>query len=67
MFKHILIPTDGSRLAAKAKVTGVMYVPGATPQDYEKAAKARARSGLLLGSETARVLAHSKIPVLVTR
>jgi nucleotide-binding universal stress UspA family protein len=149
MFKHILIPTDGSRLALKgikagvrlakalgAKVTGVyvilpyvppmyaeaavMYVPGATPQDYEKAAKAhaakslavieraarsagvrcatrqvtdlhpwqgilkaaRARKcdaiamashgrsglgGLILGSETARVLAHSKTPVLVVR
>jgi nucleotide-binding universal stress UspA family protein len=149
MFKHILIPTDGSRLAAKglkaglrlakalgAKVTGVYvigpyvppvyadasvgYVPGLTFQDYEKVAKAhaakalaaieraaaaagvrcvtqqvtamhpwqgilkvaRARKcdaiamashgrsglgGLLLGSETARVLAHSKIPVLVIR
>ena len=149
MFKHILIPTDGSRLAAKgikagirlakslgARVTGVyvigpyvppmyaeavvMYVPGATPQDYEKATKAHAAKslavieraaraagvrcatqhvtdlhpwqgilkvarahkcdaiamashgrgglgGLLLGSETSRVLAHSKIPVLVTR
>jgi nucleotide-binding universal stress UspA family protein len=149
MFKHILIPTDGSRLAAKgikaglrlakalgAKVTGVYvigpyvppvyadaavgYIPGITLQDYEKAAKAQAAKalaaieraaaaagvrcvtqqviathpwqgilkvararkcdaiamashgrsglgGLILGSETARVLAHSKIPVLVTR
>jgi len=149
MFKHILIPTDGSPLAAKgakaglrlakalgARVLGVyvigpymppvyadvalMYVPGGTPEDYDKAAKAHAAKalaviereaknagvrcttesvtdlhpwqgilkaarrrkcdaiamashgrsglgGLLLGSETARVLAHSKIPVLVTR
>jgi nucleotide-binding universal stress UspA family protein len=149
MFKHILIPTDGSPLAAKgakagirlaaalgARVTGVyvigpylppvyaeasvMVTPGVTPQEYDKAAKAhgakalgliereakaarvpckaelvtevhpwqgilkvaRARKcdaiamashgrgairGLILGSETARVLAHSKIPVLVTR
>lgn len=148
MFTHILISTDGSKLAAKgvkagvklakalgAKVTAayviplysppmygeaVVYVPGISPQEYkrnsEKAARkalaaveieartagvrcatqfvssnqpwqgilriARARKcdaismsshgrgglgGLLLGSETMRVLAHSKLPVLVTR
>lgn len=148
MFKHILIPTDGSKLAAKgikhgvklakalgAKVSGVyvtlpyippvygeaaIYYPGYSPKEYkqivEKAARkalaaieidaqtaqvpctthmvsdtqpwagilkaARARKcdaiviashgrggvgGLLLGSETQRVLAHSKIPVLVIR
>ena len=149
MYRNILVPTDGSKLAAKgikagvklakalgAEVTGVyviapytppMYgeaalyaVPGLAPEDYkrvtEKSAKkalavvdieagtagvgcttqfvtaprpwegilkvARAgkcdaitmashgRSGiggLLLGSETSRVLAHSKIPVLVCR
>jgi len=149
MFRHVLIPTDGSRLAARgaragvrlakalgAKVTGLYvmfpyvppiygeaslyYVPGLTPTEsrktYEKQAKkalgvvqaeaARARvrcktryvtsgqpwqailrearrarcdavvmashgrgglGGLLLGSETARVLANSKIPVLVVR
>jgi nucleotide-binding universal stress UspA family protein len=148
MFKHILLPTDGSKLAAKgikagvrlakqlgAKVSGVYvvqpYVPpvygeaaiyyaGYSPKEYkqiaEKAAKkalaaleieaqtagvpsatrivsdappwagilkaARARKcdaivmashgrgsvgGLLLGSETQHVLAHSKIPVVVIR
>ena len=149
MFKHILIPTDGSPLAAKgvragvrlakalrARVTGVyvigpymppiaaeasmVYVPGTTLQEYEKAAKAQAAKalaviereakaagvrcgtqhltavhpwqgilkvarargcdaiamashgrsglgGLILGSETARVLAHSKLPVVVMR
>jgi nucleotide-binding universal stress UspA family protein len=144
MFKHIAIPTDGSKLADKgvragvrlaqslgAKVTGVYVVPpyrpavygeiaGMSPADYKnqslKAAKralaaveieaksagvacetriltaerphagilraARAAkcdaiamashgrgavAGLLLGSETARVLSHSKLPVLVTR
>ncbi len=148
MFKHILIPTDGSRLAAKgvkagvklaralgARCTGLyvippyvpamygegaIYVPGVAPQEYrkysERVAKkalaavaieaqtagvacatlfttdlqpwggilrvARRRkcdaiamashgrgglAGLLLGSETHRVLAHSKIPVLVSR
>lgn len=148
MFRHILIPTDGSRLAMKgvnagvrlakalrARVTGVyvippfmpvaygdaaVYVPSISPQEYrqhsEKAArkalgaieaaakKARVRcrtkfvtaartyegilrvargarcdaismashgrsglTGALLGSETMRVLAQSKLPVLVTR
>lgn len=148
MFKHILLPTDGSRLAAKgikagvklakalgAKVTGVyvipryvppvfpeaaVYVPEITLEQYNRVMKkeaaralgvveAEARAagvrcttamptdhqawqgilrvarskkcdaiamashgrggfgGLLLGSETARVLAHSKIPVLVLR
>jgi nucleotide-binding universal stress UspA family protein len=148
MFRHILIPTDGSRLSLKgvkagvrlakalrARVTGVyvippfmpvaygdaaVYVPSLSPQEYrrhsEKAArkalaaieaeakKARVRcktkfvtaartyegilrvargakcdaismashgrsglTGALLGSETTRVLAQSKLPVLVTR
>jgi nucleotide-binding universal stress UspA family protein len=148
MFKNILIPTDGSRLAEKgvragvklakalgAKVSGVyvarpytapvysegaIFYAGLSARDwrnsFEKAAKkalavveteaqaakvpcttlavkeaqpwkgilgaARARKcdaiaiashgrgglgGLILGSETARVLAHSKIPVLVVR
>jgi nucleotide-binding universal stress UspA family protein len=147
MFKHILLPTDGSKLAAKgvkagvrlaralgARVTAlhvtppyvppfgdaVLYVPAVTAREHEKAtgrtakkilaAAARearragvrcatvsvtdpqpwggilrvARSkkcdaiaiashgrgglgGLLLGSQTQRVLAHSKIPVLVAR
>ncbi len=149
MFRHILIPTDGSKLAAKgvkagvglakalgAKVTGLYvifpyvppvygeaalyYAPGLSPQEskklYEKQAKKalaaveieaqRARvpcrtrfvtqdqpwkailrtarsskcdaivmashgrggiGGLILGSETTRVLASSKIPVLVIR
>jgi nucleotide-binding universal stress UspA family protein len=148
MFKHILIPTDGSRLALKGARAGIqlaralgarvtaayvippfmpiaygdaaVYVPALSPQEYqqgaEKAArkalgaveaeakKARVRcksrsvtaaqvhegilkvaraakcdaiamashgrggiAGVLLGSETTRVLAHSKLPVLVTR
>src|SRR6266699_2745936 len=128
MFKHILVPTDGSKLAAKgikvgvrlaralgAKVTGVYVIlpyvppvygemgvvlPGTALEEYRKfsqraadkalaavkreakAASARKRkcdaivmathgqggiSGLLLGSVTSRVLAHSKIPVVVTR
>jgi nucleotide-binding universal stress UspA family protein len=149
MFKNILLPTDGSALAAKgfragvrlaaalgARVTGVYVIPPYTPpvygegmamayqvlspRDYEKNQQAIARKalsaieaaakaagvrcttrsvtsayphegilkaaraakcdavaiathgrgglgGLLLGSETQRVLAHSKIPVVVYR
>jgi len=148
LFKHILIPTDGSALAAKgiragvklaaklgARVTGVyviqpyaapmyadaaMYVPASAFDDYDKASKAQAKKalaalaraaagaglrcasrvvedlqpwqgilkaarkascdavvmashgrgglgGVILGSQTARVLAHSKIPVIVVR
>jgi nucleotide-binding universal stress UspA family protein len=149
VYKHILIPTDGSRLAGKgvkagvrlaralgAKVTGVyvmapyyvppayvegaVYVPGVSPQAYRKyserqakkalasieteaksarvpcatrfvtapkpgegilktaralgcdliamASHGRGRLGaLLLGSETSRVLARSKVPVVVLR
>lgn len=148
MFKHVLIPTDGSLLAAKgakagvrlarahgAQVTSVYVIspyvpmlfaegarfrPGDSPQDYKKASEKAARKalavveieaqtggvpcdtrfvtgerpwqgilqvarsrkcdlicmashgrgglgGLILGSETQRVLANSKIPVLVIR
>jgi nucleotide-binding universal stress UspA family protein len=149
MFRHLLLPTDGSKLAAKsvkagvrlakalgAKVTAVyvarpyapvpidgemaMTMPGLSPQDYKryttraanralavaereakgagvrhasqivtaqqthlgilKAAKTRrcdaiamashgrgALGGLLLGSVTTRVLAQSRLPVVVFR
>jgi nucleotide-binding universal stress UspA family protein len=148
MFRHILIPTDGSRLAAKgikagvklakalgARVTGVyvipphepamygegaLYVAAPSAKQYKKRAEAAAKkalaaiaieaqaegiacgtqfvtagrpsegilrvahsrkcdaiamashgrggvASLLLGSETQRVLAQSKIPVLVSR
>ena len=148
MFKHILLPVDGSRLALKgakagirlakalrARVTTVyvippfmpvaygdaaVYVPALSPVEYRRATekgarkalaaveaeakKARVRwqtrfltdaqvydgilrtargakcdaiamashgrgglAGVLLGSETTRVLAHSKVPVLVVR
>ena len=148
LFRHILIPTDGSALAAKgikagiklaralgARVSGVyvmqpylapaysepaMYMTGAALADWEKAGKAQAKKalaaiaraakaagvrcatrveeemqpwrgilqaarrgkcdaiamashgrgglgGAILGSQTSRVLAHSKLPVLVIR
>lgn len=148
MFKHLLVPTDGSRLAAKgikagvrlakalgARVTGIyvvqpymptvygeaaVYSTGYSPKEYKQIVEKAARKalsvveieaevagvpcmtrivadtppwagilkaaaqrkcdaiviashgrgavgGLLLGSETQRVLAHSKIPVVVIR
>lgn len=147
MYKHILVPTDGSKLSAKAiraavrlakicqaRLTGLYVIPPYAPPVYaegtmygvlsprnykeitEKEAKKalavvdieaqtsevgastmflaagqpwraiigaarskkcdlivmashgrRGLSGLLLGSETAKVLTHSKIPVLVCR
>jgi len=146
MFKHILVPTDGSKLSAKAvkmavqlakssgaSLTGVyvaapyfppMYgdaivaMPAINAADYKRVVDAQAKrafaalesagkgmnvktrmvtggepwkailsaarsakcdlilmashgrsglSGLILGSETAKVLTHSKIPVLVCR
>ena len=148
MFKHILVPTDGSKLSLKGARAGVklartlgarvtalyvvppyvpamygeaaIYVPAIPPKEYKKASERAARKalaaveieaqtarvpcatvfttdqqpwggilrvarlrkcdaiamsshgrgalgGLILGSETQRVLAHSKIPVLVVR
>ncbi len=148
MYKHILVPTDGSKLSAKAirtaarlaktfgaKLTGVfvtppyvppvygeavIYVPAMTPRRFKEITEREAKkalsaveaeaqsagvacktvsissdqawegiirtaqskdcdlivmashgrrglSGLLLGSETTKVLTHTKIPVLVCR
>ena len=148
MYKHILVPTDGSKLSAKAvktaarlakqigaRITGVyvippyvppmygeaaIYLPEITPTKYKALSEKEARkalsvveieartagvpckivwitadqawegivkqaktkkadlivmashgrrglSGLLLGSETTKVLTHSKFPVLVCR
>ena len=72
MFKHILVPTDGSKLAAKgiklgvrlakalgARVTGVYVILPYVPPVYGE-------MGAVFPG-TSRVLAHSKIPVMVTR
>ena len=148
MYKHILLPIDGSALALRGAKSGirlakalgarvsavyvmapyvppmygeaVLYAPAFSPTEYRKAAAKQAEkalaavqgearaagvrcgtlsltdpqpfkgilraarrekcdaiamashgrgglSGLLLGSETTRVLAHSKLPVVVTR
>lgn len=148
MYKHILLPTDGSALALRGAKSGIrlaktlgarvsavyvmapyvppmyaegmMYPPAVDPRDYRKAMEKQASralavvekeaqsagvrcktlfltdpqpfkgilraarrekcdaiamashgrgglGGLILGSETNRVLAHSKLPVVVTR
>jgi nucleotide-binding universal stress UspA family protein len=133
MYRNILLPTDGSRLAAKgvragvrlaqtlgARVTGVYVVAPHALEPYRRERRQAAKkalaaleieaqtagvpcqtrivtspkphagilraaraakcdaiamashgrgavSGLILGSETARVLSHSRLPVLVTR
>jgi nucleotide-binding universal stress UspA family protein len=133
MYRNILLPTDGSRLAAKgvragvrlaqtlgASVTGVYVVAPHALEPYRRERRQAAKkalaaleieaqtagvpcqtrivtspkphagilraaraakcdaiamashgrgavSGLVLGSETARVLSHSRLPVLVTR
>lgn len=74
-----------TKIAERAKDAGIKYesvaVTGDVPYEYiiETAKKhkcdlimmashgRRGLSGLLLGSETAKVLTHSKIPVLVVR
>jgi nucleotide-binding universal stress UspA family protein len=64
MFKHILLPTDGSnlyetiiRVAEKRGCDLIMMASHGR----------RGLKGLLLGSETQKVLTHSRIPVLVHR
>ncbi len=65
MFKHILVPTDGSRLSHKA------IISTARTRDCDvivMASHGRGNlSALLMGSETTQVLAHCKRPVLVVR
>jgi nucleotide-binding universal stress UspA family protein len=53
MYTNILIPTDGSELSNKAIRHGI--------------ALAKACNAKVTGSETVKVLTHSKIPVLVYR
>jgi nucleotide-binding universal stress UspA family protein len=57
MFKHLLIPTDGTALSARAVKAGIAIVMASHGR----------REGMLLGSVTNQVLSHSKIPVLVYR
>jgi nucleotide-binding universal stress UspA family protein len=65
MFTHILLPTDGSGLSNVA----IQKVAGKRGCDLILMAShgRRGLKGLLLGSETQKVLTHSLIPVLVHR
>jgi nucleotide-binding universal stress UspA family protein len=66
MFKHVAIPTDGSKVTAERPHKGILRA--ARCAAIVMASHGRgAVGGLILGSETARVLSHSKLPVLVTR
>jgi nucleotide-binding universal stress UspA family protein len=108
MYKHILIPTDGSPLSEMAIRQGILFAKSMqarvtamtvsipfhafaldpvmvsdTPGQYEAIIDAARKGGcdlifmashgrkgmsaLVLGSETVKVLTHSKIPVLVCR
>ncbi|MEK6243313.1 MAG: universal stress protein, partial [Pseudomonadota bacterium] len=80
MYKHILVSTDGSRLSQKAIKAEVMLAAPSAWEGIIRTAKAkkcdlivmashgrRGLAGLLLGSETNKVLTHSTFPVLVCR
>ena len=83
MFRHLLVPTDGSDLSRRTATHAITFAatPCATVHDGIIAAAAhhgcdlifmashgrRGIGALLLGSETQKVLTHSKIPVLVHR
>jgi nucleotide-binding universal stress UspA family protein len=65
MFTHILLPTDGSNLS-QAAIQKVAEKRGCDLIMMASHGR-RGLKGLLLGSETQKVLTHSLIPVLVHR
>jgi hypothetical protein len=72
MFRHILVPTDGSSLAAKGVNSGVRLAKAlATLEREARQAGVRCTKQVITapqpwqGLKVACVLAHSKIPVLV--
>ena len=73
MHKHILVPTDGTKLAAAPLADqpwqGILKTARAKRCDLIVMAShgRRGIAGLLLGSETTKVLTHCRIPVLVVR
>jgi nucleotide-binding universal stress UspA family protein len=73
MFKHLLPPTGGSQLSEAAIHNGVRFAKSinAKVTGFYLIMMAshgrRGVQGLLLGSETHKVLTHGKIPVLVHR
>ena len=71
MYKRILSPTDGSEASARAQglLDGVAALAREQGCDLIIMAShgRRGIKGLLLGSETQKVLVHSAIPVMVHR
>ena len=65
MFTHILLPTDGSNLS-QASIQKVAEKRGCDLIMMASHGR-RGLKGLLLGSETQKVLTHSLTPVLVHR
>lgn len=70
MYQHILIPTDGCA-ASRGAITADTILETAKKAKCDLIVMAshgrRGLRGLLLGSETRKVLAGSRIPVLVHR
>jgi nucleotide-binding universal stress UspA family protein len=75
MFRHILVPTDGSSLAAKGVNSGVRLAKAlATLEREARQAGVRCTKQVITAPQpwqgilkVACVLAHSKIPLLVIR
>ena len=71
MYRHILVPTDGSALSLKAARTAAKLAAKLKARKCDLIVMAshgrRGLASVLLGSETQKVLTHSKTPVLVCR
>lgn len=65
-FRHILVPTDGSPRSGRAIAIAARLARSCDLIVMASHGR-RGLAGLVLGSETVKVLTHSKIPVLVCR
>lgn len=77
MFKHLLLPTDGTILSERAVQTGIELAhslgarieiaQGRACDLIVMASHGRRGIGLLVGGQTQHVLTHGSVPVLVCR
>ena len=76
MYKRILLPADGSDLSERAVLAGIGLARAAIVDAARRkvcdpivmaAHGRRGLEGLLLGSDTRKVLVHGSIPALVLR
>lgn len=78
MFKHLLLPTDGTILSERAVQTGIELAHSLGARIEIAQGRAcdlivmashgrRGIAGLLVGSQTQHVLTHGSVPVLVCR